>query len=383
MTVIDQILNEWSFRCHDGIVDINDPKKVAILNVILEENGIESSNLKDVDPNSETTPNTPEKELTEAEKFEKYIKQKYAVPRQEIFGLQNLYTAVDKDPQKTDLLNIIEKTSKTLIPGEISLNETDRKLFNLIMQYVKISNGEPSELWFAILFGGQVKGGVKEEEGEKQSNIVSDIKVGSNEISLKNYTEINILDFGSLSAEKLTEIKHLFTIFSIVSGKKLTPSLTRDSINNLFTAITSEEFLKKFEEFIEVVEKYPNIDILQKLYIVIKPLLKASTPDIKDGKDIKEIVNNFIKKINEIIKAKINTVNWWAIIKGGKKDIQNLYLLPSDEVIKRITSTDGQLNSAIKQFKGNGLYVNGNTLLNISKPSLEKDLKEEYEEYED
>jgi hypothetical protein len=37
MTVIDKILNEWSFRCHDGIVDINDPKKVKILQEILEE----------------------------------------------------------------------------------------------------------------------------------------------------------------------------------------------------------------------------------------------------------------------------------------------------------------------------------------------------------
>jgi len=37
MEVIDKILNEWSFRCHDGIVDINDPKKVKILQEILEE----------------------------------------------------------------------------------------------------------------------------------------------------------------------------------------------------------------------------------------------------------------------------------------------------------------------------------------------------------
>jgi hypothetical protein len=37
MTVIDQILNEWSFRCHDGIVDINDPIKVSILNEILTQ----------------------------------------------------------------------------------------------------------------------------------------------------------------------------------------------------------------------------------------------------------------------------------------------------------------------------------------------------------
>jgi hypothetical protein len=40
MTVIDKILNEWSFRCHDGVVDLNDPKKVRILKEILDENGI-------------------------------------------------------------------------------------------------------------------------------------------------------------------------------------------------------------------------------------------------------------------------------------------------------------------------------------------------------
>ena len=37
MIVTDEILNEWSFRCHDGIVDLNDPKKVSVLNEILNE----------------------------------------------------------------------------------------------------------------------------------------------------------------------------------------------------------------------------------------------------------------------------------------------------------------------------------------------------------
>lgn len=37
MTVIDKILKEWSFRCYDGIVDINNPQKKAILDEILKE----------------------------------------------------------------------------------------------------------------------------------------------------------------------------------------------------------------------------------------------------------------------------------------------------------------------------------------------------------
>ena len=36
MNVIDKILNEWSFRCHDGVVDLNNPKKVKILLEILK-----------------------------------------------------------------------------------------------------------------------------------------------------------------------------------------------------------------------------------------------------------------------------------------------------------------------------------------------------------
>jgi len=41
MTVTDKILNEWSFRCHDGIVDLNNPKKLRILKEILDEYNID------------------------------------------------------------------------------------------------------------------------------------------------------------------------------------------------------------------------------------------------------------------------------------------------------------------------------------------------------
>lgn len=49
MEVIDQILNEWSFRCHDGIVDMNDPTKVSILNEILEEYNVDLNSIDEVE----------------------------------------------------------------------------------------------------------------------------------------------------------------------------------------------------------------------------------------------------------------------------------------------------------------------------------------------
>jgi hypothetical protein len=36
MTVTDKILNEWSFRCHDGIVDFTNPSKLKVLFEILK-----------------------------------------------------------------------------------------------------------------------------------------------------------------------------------------------------------------------------------------------------------------------------------------------------------------------------------------------------------
>jgi len=53
MIVTDEILNEWSFRCHDGIVDLNDPKKLRILKEILDENGIDLEEEKKITKKSE------------------------------------------------------------------------------------------------------------------------------------------------------------------------------------------------------------------------------------------------------------------------------------------------------------------------------------------
>ena len=39
MNVIDKILLEWSYKCHDGIVDVNDPNKLDILDELLMELG--------------------------------------------------------------------------------------------------------------------------------------------------------------------------------------------------------------------------------------------------------------------------------------------------------------------------------------------------------
>ena len=49
MTVIDKILQEWAYRCSDGIVDINNPQKKSILDEILKEFNIDEADLNEGD----------------------------------------------------------------------------------------------------------------------------------------------------------------------------------------------------------------------------------------------------------------------------------------------------------------------------------------------
>jgi hypothetical protein len=48
MNVIDKILEVWSYRCSDGIVDMNNPDKAKILQEILDEKGLNKIELEEV-----------------------------------------------------------------------------------------------------------------------------------------------------------------------------------------------------------------------------------------------------------------------------------------------------------------------------------------------
>jgi division protein CdvB (Snf7/Vps24/ESCRT-III family) len=79
MIVTDEILNEWSFRCHDGIVDLNDPKKLRILKEILDENGIDLGEAEEGTPEEESNtkikPTTTMADVEELKKMSKKFKE--------------------------------------------------------------------------------------------------------------------------------------------------------------------------------------------------------------------------------------------------------------------------------------------------------------------
>jgi ubiquinone/menaquinone biosynthesis C-methylase UbiE len=115
MTVIDKILNEWSFRCHDGVVDMNDPTKVSILNEILKEHNLENLN---------------ESVELSFQNFKNVIIKSYTNGSQTIKGLENLWEAIRKNPKQKELFDFITRGNieKSLYTTSIFLIENSKIL---------------------------------------------------------------------------------------------------------------------------------------------------------------------------------------------------------------------------------------------------------------
>jgi hypothetical protein len=336
MTVTDEILNEWSFRCHDGIVDLNDPKKLRILKEILDENGISLNEAIDSD----------------AVTFENFVKAKYLEEDQKISGLDSLYNAIQKSPKKNELFSLIQSSgNRPLKAGKSSIQSTEGDLFDLIMSSIKMKNGEPSELWFAIMYNGKAKGGVA-----KGGDIESDVDVDGTGVSIKNYTSISNLDFGSLPAKELKQLKQIINLLVVLTGIEFTAGIGRDSLNNLLRTLKSPSFQEDVRGILRIGAD-TQIKALQNMYAAIVKY-------VPNG-DVEKLVDEFIDGeygINKLIADKITKVQWWAIINKGI-----LYLEPSDAIASRLRSEEGQLSSVFAQIKGNNLFVNGNRLLKDTK----------------
>ena len=177
MTVIDQILNEWAFRCHDGIVNMNDPKKVRILNEILEKyNLVEQEEEQSIDDKI----NTILSSLTDDEKSKIYkslVKAKNKIRKVEDKDNEEIKKALEKkqipediieyivlkadnQDQTEEIKNIIDNITFSSLPVEGNLNEFAKKkienikwLNDLNVSQAGLSLGK-GEILLTILFNG-------------------------------------------------------------------------------------------------------------------------------------------------------------------------------------------------------------------------------------
>ena len=332
MNVTDKLYTEWAWRTKSGVPDINNLEDKAILDKLLKE----LYNFDEKKP-----------ELTEVESstsLEQLIKSKYAVQGQDVLNIDNFYTSITKSPNSKKLLKLLTNSgNKKITTSHNSIDGLEKELFDLIMQTIKIPNGEPSELWFAIIYGGQIKGGVAGETG-----ITSDVDVDGQGVSLKNYKKISPIDFGSLGKTVEELLRDSVNLFQILTGGRVTKTLTRESINIVLNLIDSPAVARDIEEILKLSET-TDIEAIKRLALQIENNLEERDP--------RSIVARFCKGIDNNIKGKLNEVKWWVTIHNGM-----CYIESSQELFDKLRSNNNRLSTAIASFKDLHLFVNGNVL---------------------
>jgi hypothetical protein len=142
MTVIDKILNEWSYRCSDGIVDLNNEDKVKILREILDE---ESNNALSIFFEANMSPM--------AEEAIQYIKDQYKLDDSNFkLKSQSSFSILLPDKFKlsrTEVISDLEKTNPDFKFDQGSIGQGSsigRLIFkNKVIIYIKFAKGQGNE----------------------------------------------------------------------------------------------------------------------------------------------------------------------------------------------------------------------------------------------
>lgn len=287
-------------------------------------------------------------DFSNPEMFQNFIYDEYGATGQEFNGLPELYKAVKESPNSNELMNLItDLNKKPLKSGDYVIKGIDAELYNLINRTVRIPNGHYSELWFAIKFNGEVKGGVAGE------SIVSDVDVGADGVSLKDYEKISTVDFGNLTADTAILLKTAVNSFEMLTGMQINKSMTRDSINAILDNLDSEELKNDIRSLMQI-SKDTEIKVIRRFVDKLQRFMPDGNPE--------RIVENFCAQLDDTINLKLlggrgGNVKWWGIINKGV-----LYLETSDEVYSALKCKNNRISPAVGNFKGFHLFVNGNRI---------------------
>ena len=252
MEVIDKILNEWSFRCHDGIVDINDPKKKAILISLLEEQGLSEDDLK------------------EASIINHDDVIKKALNVEEIPQVQGNYKLGESTSLNSEDTKIFEKLYPIAPPKKgQSIDSAGSK---------GSGNGEIAVYW---LFAHQPGHTAEDKRGRGNPDLLVD-GVGVEIKALDGFKKIAIGRIGSYT-ESLKDLNVVMGIDALSiefqsSGKKQTPP-------NAFNA-TVEDIIQACKHSLDVynndelreVGKVFNIDFISSMYDRLDKLIEKYSP---------------------------------------------------------------------------------------------------------
>ena len=333
MEVIDKILREWSFRCHDGIVDMNDPKKKAILEEILKEFNIEETDI-----------------ITEGdEKYDQVIKNALGkanllLPNGDIPPVKEKYVLGDSN---TNVNGDDAKIFKALYPVSPPKKDQDTDSAGSKGS----GNGEISLYWLFAYQNPAVPAIGNPGRGK------ADLIIGKNQegVEVKAY-DSKSMTFGRIGSDKenLELLNTLFGLYSLLSS--IDPTTDKDKQPNPLR-FSKEDIVDAFKVFID----FANNDVLRKLskrypltaniYTKVDNLtnkLKNKNTNIDDAEDAAGALmkNILLRKTNEKIGPNGYIVN---VSPDGKLTYFNVNSdlindMDNKEILKNTSINQGALN---------------------------------------
>jgi hypothetical protein len=346
---IDSILTEWRYRLPKGYPTVDADYRV-LYDVILEMTTLSPLEAQNVVSRAKgitpviTEQSTPV--FLDAIEFEQYIESNFKVKEQQIIGLNGMYNAIMQHENSADIMRLITTPSTLkLATGAVPIRGMYLELYKIIESTIKIPNGDESELWFAIAYGGRVKGAIAGTSG-----IEADVEVGDETISLKNY-EKTTFDFGSLPAEGTQLLNEFLEISKLLTGQDISKSKGREQINNILNFLDSESVESQIRQLIEMSET-TDIILIQNVGTRLKKFYSLTD-------NLDTMISAFCHIIDNVLYEKTMSVGWWGMIIKSSK---TLFLESSADVYTAVKCKNDRLSSAIANFHQNKLFVLGSQL---------------------
>jgi len=357
---IENLMNEWFAHLPKGYAQ--KPYTISelqILENILESKGIESRPVidalteKDVDKDGKADDSADDRFIAKSQPwlmsvdaFKKYMDSTYVMPGQDVLGLEGMFAeviALSPSVRQSIVKIIGQNTKRKLSTGSYTMGKHERTLFDIIKRTIKIPNGHFSELWFAIIHDGEIKGGVAGDTG-----IVSDVDVDGDGVSLKNYKRLGSVDFGSLSPDFTRTFKTMLNLGSLLTGKSITASVGRVGVNDVLSSLQDPEVIADINGLLAL-SRDTELKFIKRVTEKIAKMLNGADPS--------DIATSMCNHVDAMLTRKIKSVDWWGIIIGSK-----VYIESADEVLEPLLCKNNQVTTAVSNFKGLHLWVNASKI---------------------
>ena len=355
---IDSIITEWTYRLEKGYPD--SPEDYQELRSVLQE----MTDLSETDQDAivrraQGLTEDEEDDIVittapENQKLITYIETNYKFTEQTIDNLDFFSLKVLESRSKEQLLEIIYSNTPyyDLSRSDIRITGIALELYN-ICSVVKVTNGHWSELFFALMFKGRVKGSTAGDN----NNIKSDVELNNPkvDISVKSYMETTY-DCGSLPTGAYTKLKQFIALSELITGINVESiSLSTIEINKIFKELESERLQDEIKEILK--QEDSSFAILRNASKRIQSILGNTSPDY-----LENIIDSFCNDLDNILHITfVDKIDWWALINRNNNTI---FLRPSTEIYEavRCRKEYPRISSAIPNFHQGKVWLKGSAV---------------------